>query len=206
MVSYGSTARRDAGIDDVNHTRIKQVADKFCSVILIRCVSPDNASLNHANYETKGFHIKAKSCNFGPMREFICTEPLLSKQSFKKDGWKKQKAYLEHAIEAGAEDIGLTLQKRRVDELVKLGVIAKDSTAPVPSYLKKSATNPYRKTTAYKAKFKHCPSSVKLDPKIRDVKDYIYFLTTDEKNPDAKDARYKVYYVPNFLVANCNSS
>ncbi|SME94784.1 anthrax toxin-like adenylyl cyclase domain-containing protein [Pseudobacteriovorax antillogorgiicola] len=203
MVSYGSTARHKAGIDDVNHTRIKQVADNFHSVIMIRCVSPDNASLNHANYETKGFHIKAKSCNFGPMREFICSDPLLSKQAFKADGWKKQKKYLKLAKDDGAEEIGLTLQWRRIKELRDdLHVISEDKISPIPKQLKKSANNPNRHTIACKATFKLSPGKPQLDPKVRDIKDYVYFLSTDAKDPEALDALYKVYYVPNFLLPN----
>ncbi len=202
MISYGATARRNAGIDDVNHTRIKKVAENFCSVIMIRCVSSDNKSLNHANYETKGFHIKAKSCNFGPMREFICADPFLSKQAFKSNGWKKQQKYLEKAKGAGAEEIGLTLQKRRIEELVHLGVISKDSTSPIPKELSKSNENPHRVTIAYQATFKLSPGKPKLDDQISDIKDYVYFLSTDDKNPNAKDALYKVYYVPNFLLPN----
>lgn len=199
-VEKGVTARHRAGIQDFNYNRMQKVADRFCTVILIRCVNPDNVTLNQAGYETKGFHIKAKSCNFGPMREFIAADPLLSKQSFKKDGWKKQKKYLDKAFEDEAETIGLTLPWKRIKELLKLKVIKEDKISPVPAHLKASDEHPHRKTIAYNATFTKSAGRAKIDRAINSIADYVYYLTTDDENWNDPRALYQVYYSPSGML------
>lgn len=193
----GASARRKAGVQEWNYSRIARCAAYFHSIIMVRCMNTDNASLNQANYETKGFHIKAKSCNFGPMREFVCADPKLSKLSFKKDGWKKQQNYLRHAD--GAEPIGLTLPRSRIEELFQLEIISEEAHAPIPKKLQKSAKHPHRKTLAVQATFNKSAGKGKLDRNLRDILKYVYYLTTDAEQWDDKKALYQVFFAPSLL-------
>ena len=54
-------------------------ADKTHSVILTRTPGAVCGGLLSEGYDGKCFHIKAKSCNWGPMAGFVCLDPLLNK-------------------------------------------------------------------------------------------------------------------------------
>src|SRR5262249_7140386 len=73
-------------------------------------------------YDTKGFRMKSKSCDFGPMAGFICVDERLHKKGAGYN--KKQKEDIDHALHgddwdetgnwrASKEQIGLTPARLR---------------------------------------------------------------------------------------------
>ncbi|HMG07316.1 MAG TPA: anthrax toxin-like adenylyl cyclase domain-containing protein, partial [Mucilaginibacter sp.] len=75
-----------------------QTARSTKSVILSRLPGGVGLDLISKGYDLKGFHIKAKSCNWGPMAGFICQLPVFNKLGISKvaDNAKEVLHYLEH--------------------------------------------------------------------------------------------------------------
>lgn len=71
---------RSEGISDAHARSFLEVAKQQGCVILTR--TPGKACLIPLaeGYDAKGFHIKGKSCDWGPMAGFLCAEPLFNKK------------------------------------------------------------------------------------------------------------------------------
>lgn len=63
---------------------IQRVADQMKHAILFRAVGAHCTRLLEEGYATKGFRIDTKSCDWGPMRGFVCADPRLSKGGLEK--------------------------------------------------------------------------------------------------------------------------
>ncbi|MGL1936781.1 MAG: CyaA/EF/ExoY family adenylyl cyclase toxin [Fibrobacterales bacterium] len=193
-----ATARRRAGITYSNAQMIKKAANYYHSIIMIRCVSGDNISLNKALYETKGYHIKAKSCNFGPMKEFVAANPKFSKLSFSQGGYKKQKKLLENSADCGAGTTELYISWARIKELLADNIISRTEDC-TPESLKKTEHEPDKKTIAVKATLVNTPGKGKVDKSITEIINYVYYLSTVDKDHDNPKAMYKVFYAESVL-------
>lgn len=96
-MKFNETASRTTGIP-VEHAEVFQkVANDWQSVIISRAVGPACTGLIKAGYASKAFHVKAKSCNWGPMAGFLLADARLTKR--KKDEWQKQKKDIEGPME-----------------------------------------------------------------------------------------------------------
>jgi len=75
-----------------------QTARTTKSVILSRLPGGVGLDLISKGYDLKGFHIKAKSCNWGPMAGFICQLPVFNKLGISKVVYNAKEVlhYLEH--------------------------------------------------------------------------------------------------------------
>lgn len=69
------------GIPIAHQIAFQQVADAESCVIMSRAVGDACTELILEGYSSKGFHIKAKSCDWGPMRGFVVEDPTLSKKA-----------------------------------------------------------------------------------------------------------------------------
>jgi hypothetical protein len=58
----------------------KSVADEKKTIIISRVPGPATLTLIDEGYDLKGYHIKAKSCDWGPMAGFLCKHPLFNKK------------------------------------------------------------------------------------------------------------------------------
>jgi hypothetical protein len=58
----------------------KEVADEEKTIIISRVPGPATLTLIDEGYDLKGYHIKAKSCDWGPMAGFLCKNPLFNKK------------------------------------------------------------------------------------------------------------------------------
>lgn len=87
-------------------------------VIMSRAVNVLSTGLLQQGYAAKGFHIKAKSCNFGPMAGFVCLEPLFSKNGSK--GVDSQFKNNKKSLQAGCKEKQIQITKERLQELVNL--------------------------------------------------------------------------------------
>jgi len=59
----------------------KTAEDNNC-IVMTRTPGKACLQLLEEGYDAKGFHVKAKSCNWGPMSGFICVHPLFNKKGF----------------------------------------------------------------------------------------------------------------------------
>jgi len=80
-----------------NHGRIfQQVADQLDTIILGREVGSACTGLIEEGYALKGFRVDTKSCDWGPMRGFVCTDPRLNKEGTAKVAFNRE--YTGHAM------------------------------------------------------------------------------------------------------------
>jgi insecticidal toxin complex protein TccC len=107
----------------------QDVADDMNLVIGLREPNPLGASLLRDGYASKSFHIKAKSSVFGPTAGFVAAHP-----AFGKLGWAGQdgqREYIDSAIEQGAGKVPLQLSNERVEELINLKLMKRETSDTV---------------------------------------------------------------------------
>ncbi len=74
---------QDVGIPDAHSQAFLAAAETSRCVILTRTPGVACEMLLEEGYDGKCFHIKGKSCNWGPMAGFVCLDPLLNKFGIK---------------------------------------------------------------------------------------------------------------------------
>ena len=72
------------------------MADRLNYAILFRPVGAHCTRLLEESYAAKGFRIDTKSCDWGPMRGFVCVDPRLSKGGRGKEA--ANRAYTAEAL------------------------------------------------------------------------------------------------------------
>lgn len=109
----------------IAHAKVfSSVANTLEVVIVSRALNPLCTGLLEESYAAKGFHIKAKTCNFGPMAGFVCVEPNFSKKG--PDGAKDQQKENEASVNkhhCGAEHLRISTD--RLKALVMQKVVQK---------------------------------------------------------------------------------
>ena len=98
----------------------RNVAQAKDVVLASRALNPLCESLLKEGHASKGFYIKAKSCNWGPMAGMVLVYPLFSKEKL-----AKQKDYVDAAIAKGCGTREVFLSSNRLTELKNLGKIDK---------------------------------------------------------------------------------
>lgn len=104
LIHSTKTACEQTGTTLKHAAAFQKVAnDKEC-VIVSRAVGKWATGLIEEGYASKGYHIKSKSCDWGPMAGFICTDPRFTKlgnSSAALEGQRKAnaKAFDHHATE-----------------------------------------------------------------------------------------------------------
>ena len=89
-MKLGVKASQATGISDEHAGKaFQKVADNWHNVIISRAVGKACLGPIREGYASKSFHVKAKSCNWGPMAGFLLEDKRLTKR--KKDQWEKQK-------------------------------------------------------------------------------------------------------------------
>src|SRR5258706_13157920 len=77
----------------------ESVAERMSCIILFREPGKPAEGLIADNYGMKGFRIDTKSCNWGPMRGFVCADPRLSKPKDANSSYRTRNAeWTEEAI------------------------------------------------------------------------------------------------------------
>ena len=121
------------GIPLTHMDAFQSVANKQRCVIMSRAVGTSCTQLIEEGYSSKGFHVKAKSCNWGPMAGFVLEDPHLTKRG--PDEFGKQKSDLQHAIsDWNATSTPLYISKARCSKLLGEGAIVRkagDATAMI---------------------------------------------------------------------------
>jgi hypothetical protein len=111
-----------------SHAFMTVAASQRC-VILSRCVGPTCLQLLEQGYDTKGFRIHGKSCDWGPMAGFVVRDPRLNKSGMANADYNRREhheAFTDAHAHAGwtASTTPLRLFQSRVDWLRATGRIA----------------------------------------------------------------------------------
>lgn len=101
-IHQGNKAAHLVGMPLEHVETFKQAAVQMQCVLSSRQLGRVCTSLIREGYSTKGFRIKSKSCDFGPMAGFVCHDPRFHKKGPGHD--KKQLEDIEHAIHGDAWD------------------------------------------------------------------------------------------------------
>lgn len=75
----GDAAIHAAGMTKEHARAFQEIADAFTCIIMSRSVNLDCTGLIEEGYASKGFKVKAKSCNWGPTAGFVLADPRLTK-------------------------------------------------------------------------------------------------------------------------------
>lgn len=121
--------RRDViGMPDSHAEVFKTTAAQQQNVIVCRAVGPTCLQLLEQGYDTKGFRVHAKSCDWGPMAGFVLRDPRLSKKgaegvSYNTDELKEAMGDARNRSGWVAETVPLKLYSARIDWLLKQKLI-----------------------------------------------------------------------------------
>lgn len=103
------------------HARcFQQVANHSNCVISSRSVGKWATGLILESYASKGFHVKAKSCNWGPMAGFVLSDPRFTKRGASPDAREAQRRDIHSAIfkeHAGEMAVYISDDRRQYLEL-----------------------------------------------------------------------------------------
>jgi len=115
-----------AGIPQAHSAVFAKVAEETNSVVSTRAVGIYATQLINEGYATKGYHVKAKSCDWGPMAGFVLADPALGKKGTggKAVGWQENKV-AEAINKYGAMAIPLYISETRRNGLPALMLRAK---------------------------------------------------------------------------------
>jgi hypothetical protein len=116
------------GMPNAHMEAFLTVARQQQCVIMVRATGPTCHGLLEEGYDTKGYRIHGKSCDWGPMAGFVMRDPRLNKYGLGKADFNRAKH--KEAIEDDAEGQGwkasttpLVISQRRVDWLRARGHI-----------------------------------------------------------------------------------
>lgn len=119
MIRSTMEACRRSGMP-LPHARCFQtVANNLDCMIASRSVGIYATGLIMEGYASKGFHVKTKSCNWGPMAGFVLSDPRFSKKGEK--GARSQRESIQAALSHGASEMPVYITDRRRKELEELG-------------------------------------------------------------------------------------
>ena len=124
MILRGEDAYEKTGITRLHAAAFQEVADQTGSVITCRAVGIYATGLINEGYASKGFHNKAKSCNWGPMAGFVLDDPRFTKVGGNQKGVDGQQDALKHALHDNAIEVPLFISEERRSWLLNNRLIA----------------------------------------------------------------------------------
>ncbi len=120
-MKYGERiAESESGIP-IEHSRVfRKVAQNTNTVVACRAVGVYATQLIREGYATKGYHVKAKSCDWGPMAGFVLADPALGKKGTSPDAKSWQQKRINDALNCGSQVIPLVISEQRRLSLTNL--------------------------------------------------------------------------------------
>jgi hypothetical protein len=115
MVKDTKLAAKEAGFPLSHAHCFQQVANQLNCMIASRAVGIYATGLIEENYASKGYHVKTKSCNWGPMAGFVLSDPRFSKKGIA--GIVSQRRATTKALSEGATEIPVYISDVRRKEL-----------------------------------------------------------------------------------------
>ena len=177
MIHFGKDAIDHPlqGMSQKHMDAFAAVAKKRKEIIMVRPVSVWAKSLIKAGFPTKGFHVKAKSSNWGPQCGLIVSDPDLAWLSKTGRGRKQEanKTSITNALKEKQPTVPLELSWDRIEELNK----------------KEDPSTKAKPITTIKREKEHliltgiCPNS---DPRERKVEFWAYYTGTKKGKKNYK--------------------
>lgn len=90
LTNNGAFRDNVAGVPPEHAHAFRTVAASQRCVILVRCVGPTCRQLLQHGYDTKGFRIHGKSCDWGPMAGFVLRDPRLNKSGLPNEDYNRR--------------------------------------------------------------------------------------------------------------------
>jgi hypothetical protein len=115
----GSEALAATGTLPTHSAVFQDVANETGCVIASRAVGIYATGLLRDGYATKGFHNKAKSCNWGPMAGFVLSDPRFTKRGDSREAMDAQRRDLFKAFKEGAGEVPVYITEARRADLLK---------------------------------------------------------------------------------------
>jgi len=113
MILRANDAYAASGMPRQHGLCFQSVSDQTRCVIASRAVGIHASGLLLENYATKGFHVKAKSCNWGPMAGFVLADPRFTKRGSSAEALEGQRKDLTKARHEGASTIPVYITDER---------------------------------------------------------------------------------------------
>lgn len=161
----GAAARELVGFLAQHAAAFKDVARRNNCIIMCRAPGVFVPGLVSEGYASKGFHNKAKSCNWGPMAGFVNMYARFSKAGLTEEGYKKQTEAVRSAFMEGASPIHLHISENRINWLKRLGYIKDYKLQKLPKGKRGS------RVWQFQATMKDCKGTY-----VGDAKKYIFTL------------------------------
>lgn len=140
-MKQGFNAIDFVGMPQSHGQAVQRVAEDSKCVIAVRAVGKWARGLLEESYATKGFHNKAKSCDWGPMAGFVLSDPRFSKNPDLED----QREELQKARQKGATEAPLHISERRRQDLERAPLncmVRAGGTDEEPLYTARRPGNP----------------------------------------------------------------
>ena len=115
----GTEALEATGTLDRHSEVFQSVADSEKCVVSSRAVGKYATGLLRDGYATKGYHDKAKSCNWGPMAGFVLSDPRFTKRGDSREDMEAQRKDLFKAFKEGAGEVPVYISEARRKDLLK---------------------------------------------------------------------------------------
>jgi RNA polymerase sigma factor (sigma-70 family) len=113
----GDAAIQAAGMTKEHARAFQEIADAFTCIIMSRSVNLDCTGLIEEGYASKGFKVKAKSCNWGPTAGFVLADPRLTKLGPLAED--KEKDEIAKAFKEGAGTTKVVISDLRLKYLLE---------------------------------------------------------------------------------------
>lgn len=104
---------RKAGFPAKHGEACQEVANETDRIIVSRCAQEIGIQLLEENYASKGFGIKAKSCDWGPFAGFAMGHFQYSKFETGEERYKKQIAFFKSSGHTGFENEHIHMEMAR---------------------------------------------------------------------------------------------
>ncbi|MBB6096130.1 hypothetical protein HNQ60_005021 [Povalibacter uvarum] len=115
----GSAALEATGTLPAHSDAFQAITDENKCVISSRSVGKYATGLLRDGYATKGFHNKAKSCNWGPMAGFVLSDPRFTKRGDSREAMEEQRKDIVKAFKEGSGEVPVYITESRRVELLR---------------------------------------------------------------------------------------
>lgn len=122
MIKNTLAACEKSGMPLAHAKCFQRVANETNCVIASRSVGKYATGLILENYTSKGFHVKAKSCNWGPMAGFVLSDPRFTKRGASPAARESQRKDVHAAVFAEhAGEMQVFISDERRKDLERMG-------------------------------------------------------------------------------------
>ncbi len=121
MIKSTAAACKASGMPLSHAACFQRIANQTNCVVTSRSVGEFATGLIMESYASKGFHVKSKSCNWGPMAGFVLSDPRFTKTGSEREAMQTQRTEVGKAIKGGATEVPVVISDDRRKEVESKG-------------------------------------------------------------------------------------